>query len=928
MESKGFWSNGQDSLVEVLGGAGNDTVTIHGQVAAVNDGHTKIDLGGGINDLTINNALVAGTGETSNTKGTNTITADADSDSSITINLKENGNAVGMQAWQAGSVNEITNFNNVDIKVTYAKDPANVDGFPVGIGAYDGGKNIISSAPDKALELDVTIDKKGGYNGTTFAMSASGKGENTITGHSTAGTSDKITLGATVRATGSGTNTINTGSGNDTVTIHGALETESGGKNTISTGSGNDTVEVSGRLFASGNGSVNEIQSGAGSATISAQQLYAQSSGHNTITTSGEKSIVDIADTVKANDGTNIINLHSSTNTLTIGNKLYATDSGNNTIDLGTNGGSIVIKYADAGHRAITAENGGKNTIKGTGDKDVSITADRIIAEVEAGDTSRASNTIELGNGNNTLDFNNHVYASGGINTFKTGAGDDIFKLSGTLQASGGGTGRSIQGENKLDLGAGKNTIDIGTEDGHNLVATNNGTNIITSTGTEGDTLKVAWDFKSEAGINDMTLGSGDNSITIGRDVRSNNHTNHNIQSKNELTTTGDGNNTINIGGNFDATHGGHNIFTTGGGNDTFTIAGDMIAKGGGTTSHIGDGTTINTINTGDGADSVTISGKLTASAGGNNTINFGDGEDILSVARGITATDSGSSNTITTGSGSLNIEANFAASNDGLNIITSDGAQGSHAITVTITGKFSTSGTGENKIIGGSTEGTSDNITINGDISGKTSITTGSGNDVLHLNGKVGPDFKLDMGSNADKSDYDTLVLTAPNAELFEQYYDSLLQQLQNADVEHVRIYTTDPSQMDGIKAYLEGLTDSNGNSIFDGIDISFVNTEGDTLFLNLDALENLDNLGSILDSFGNDSQINVLDLSGGNTNTISLDSLIGSGQDINGLKIIADGNDTLDTTNWIKGGEVDGYTSYTYDSEGTELTILLQTM
>lgn len=843
MESKGFWSNGQDSLVEVLGGAGNDTVTIHGQVAAVNDGHTKIDLGGGINDLTINNALVAGTGETSNTKGTNTITADADSDSSITINLKENGNAVGMQAWQAGSVNEITNFNNVDIKVTYAKDPANVDGFPVGIGAYDGGKNIISSAPDKALELDVTIDKKGGYNGTTFAMSASGKGENTITGHSTAGTSDKITLGATVRATGSGTNTINTGSGNDTVTIHGALETESGGKNTISTGSGNDTIIINDSVSSNGVGS-------------------------------------------------------------------------ENTIDLGTGGGSLTIGNKNGNEPTVYATNGGKNTIKSAGDADVTITVD---GELNA--EANSSNTIELGDGNNILNFKHVLYALGGANTITTGAGDDTLDTYNTLQSSHGG-------RNTIHLGAGKNTIDIGTEDGDNLVATNNGTNIITSTGTEGDTLKVAWDFKSEAGINDITLGSGDNSITIGRDVRSNNLTNHNIQSKNELTTTGDGNNTISIGRNFDATHGGHNIFTTGGGNDTFTIGGDMIAKGGGTTSHIGDGTTINVINTGDGADSVTISGKLTASAGGNNTINFGDGEDILSVARGITATDSGSSNTITTGSGSLNIEANFTASNDGLNIITSDGAQGSHAITVTITGKFSTSGTGENKIIGGSTEGTSDNITINGDISGKTSITTGSGNDVLHLNGKVGPDFKLDMGSNADKSDYDTLVLTAPNAELFEQYYDSLLQQLQNADVEHVRIYTTDPSQMDGIKAYLEGLTDSNGNSIFDGIDISFVNTEGDTLFLNLDALENLDNLGSILDSFGNDSQINVLDLSGGNTNTISLDSLIGSGQDINGLKIIADGNDTLDTTNWIKGGEVDGYTSYTYDSEGTELTILLQTM
>jgi hypothetical protein len=252
---------------------------------------------------------------------------------------------------------------------------------------------------------------------------------------------------------------------------------------------------------------------------------------------------------------------------------------------------------------------------------------------------------------------------------------------------------------------------------------------------------------------------------------------------------SGDGNDAVTLGGDIVAQHGGGTITVdTGDGNDTVSLQGKIVAASNAEVSILSGG----------GNDVVTLNGGILASGGGKVTVDAGDGNNTVSVDGDIVANNWATDGvSIRSGGGNDVITLNGNITTEWGGKVTVDAGDGNN--TVSLNGDIAVKSTyAEVSIQSG---GGNDSITLHGDIAvessyAEVSILSGAGNDTVTLNGDIaatmGGKVKVDAGAgddtvslngeiNVDASStfslsggqgHDLLILKAPDAETFEQWY------------------------------------------------------------------------------------------------------------------------------------------------------------
>ncbi len=256
-------------------------------------------------------------------------------------------------------------------------------------------------------------------------------------------------------------------------------------------------------------------------------------------------------DTVNIKSGNNTVIESEGVNKITTGagnDQLISTGTASNTANLGDGNNDVTL--TNTGVNKITTGKGNDNF------------------DVEDG-----TNNIKVKEGNNVFDI------SGGSNNITTGKGNDYFEL--------------ITSENIIKSGAGNDIFDI-----------YGGVNKITTSGKKTDVAQI----NVYQGINNIKTGASNDvyEVTNGTNTIDSGAGNDYIELNNGSNTvkSGAGNDTLNIGG-------GVNIADTG--------AGDDIAI-------VDNGT--NSIKLGAGKDTITLSG-------GDNIIDAGAGDDTIKLIGG-----------------------------------------------------------------------------------------------------------------------------------------------------------------------------------------------------------------------------------------------------------------------------------------------------
>lgn len=197
----------------------------------------------------------------------------ADEDAKVTIRAEAEATSgeaslAGMYAMGTsvgGEAYNIIEANDVSVEVIGGKSSNAYGMYAKSTGHGSVGSNTIEATEGHALTVSITATTSGNSNiFDAYALYSTGiKSENKIIGHSTEGTSDRITIEGDIY-TSRGTNSITTGDGNDIVTINGDLTVNSGrdgingdGLNMISTGAGDDIVSINGNIKVGSLGTVN-----------------------------------------------------------------------------------------------------------------------------------------------------------------------------------------------------------------------------------------------------------------------------------------------------------------------------------------------------------------------------------------------------------------------------------------------------------------------------------------------------------------------------------------------------------------------------------------------------------------------------------------------------------------------------------------------
>ncbi|ROH88427.1 calcium-binding protein [Pseudomethylobacillus aquaticus] len=433
--------------------------------------------------------------------------------------------------------------------------------------------------------------------------------------------------------------------------------------------------------------------------------------------------------------GNHIINAGDGNDNISFANGLTIVDAGEgaNTITGGTGDHSVVT---GAGNDGITLQAGNQTVHAGEGDNNVILigTGARLVETGMGIDTVRLYNMagspviLNLGNSNNTV--TNGIYSStsntpykdfGGIAniTVTTGAGNDVLHLfAGNHLINAGG------GDDQITFGNGFTSVDAG--EGDNIVTGGTGDHVVLA-GAGDDAITL------QGGAQKIVAGSGNNIIKL-------------YQSGDRQITAGDGADAIRL-----YNMGGSSVnLALGNGDNTVT---NGIYSSSSSTPHKDYGGSANiTVTTGAGNDVLHL-------FVGNHFINAGAGNDNISFGNGLTSVDAGEgSNIVTGGTGDHTVVAGVG--NDAITLQAGNqsiqAGEGNNNITLIGAGaRLIEAGMGSDTVrlynMGGSSVnlalGSGDNVVTNGIYSSSSSIpykdygglanlavTTGAGNDVLHL--------------------------------------------------------------------------------------------------------------------------------------------------------------------------------------------------
>lgn len=579
--------------MNVLGGAGGDTITVGDQADTVasgggndtvttNGGNDSVSAGAGNDDVDTgagNDTVDGGTGNDSITlsDGADIVMA---SDGNDTIDGGAGADSL------AGGAGDDT------FMMTRAQLGNDAD-------TVDGGDGADSVAVDSAT--DTTIDDV--FFGLRFtsveAVNLNGAGQYTYTAGTysqgagirtiTVGSSGASTISVSQYTAGT---TITGGSGNDTITGSALADSISGGSgnDSVLAGDGNDTV-------AGGIGD-DYIDAGAGNDTVTTQEAdtVLTGTGNDTVTLGVVEAVVDVdlgagddtlvggatvagTDVLKGGDGTDVLTLNAGSEsngltgtqatsiitfdknftgfeTITLAAGASAVNQGEDGKDTAASTNSYAITLGDA----INVASGKTLTIDGS-----ALRANEVVKIGDGVDDGTVANIGEADSkGSETLSLTATAVA-GSINV-TSGAGDDAITLG--------------AGADTVVSGAGNDTVNAG--DGANSVTTGSGDDAVT-TGTGADTIDTGEgndNVSAGAGNDSVNAGAGNDAVTAG--------------AGNDVISAGDGNNTVDAGD-------GNDAVTTGSGSDS------IVGGGGNDTISAGDGN--DTVNGGTGVDVIDLAG-------------------------------------------------------------------------------------------------------------------------------------------------------------------------------------------------------------------------------------------------------------------------------------------------------------------------------
>ena len=521
-----------------------------------------------------------------------------------------------------------------DVKIGEAvADSNNKWTFTPATSLKDGEHKFIAKANGDSSDAKVTIDAtmKIEFSVDLTVADSSKPGAGAAPIFAKEQTTDKSDL---LMLNGNLTNkTVDLKGGNDNLLVGGRVI----GNSVIKAGEGNDRVNIDDSLGGlGGRGTVN-LGDG-GNVKVVKTHIHGKTSDANTdyivkgengnviyrgttdsngnfgawianVVKPGEKITVEMTDKAgnsgQASSKAHTFNSDGSryyNNELSVGTDIYngrvTAGDGNDKVVIGTKGGS---KYIIAGSN-INLGNGDNELIVGTnisgskvqmgsGDDIVKTGFDEANNKFTKGDGYITNESIvDLGDGNNKLYVGTNIANS----RVTAGSGDDIVHIGARHDIDQNFKDGYIANKSIVDLGDGNNTLKVETNIDHSRVTTGSGNDIVEVGG-------YIWNSKDESRSNhpgeadySINLGDGNNTLTVGAEV------------KWSSITTGSGDDKLEF-----KTYMLDSKVETGSGSDTIKV-GTYVEK--------------STINLGDGKDTIEV-GYF---QGNNNNINGGEGYDRL----------------------------------------------------------------------------------------------------------------------------------------------------------------------------------------------------------------------------------------------------------------------------------------------------------
>jgi len=526
------------------------------------------------------------------------------------------------------------------------------------------GIEVIQIGDDLNTQL---VLRNGAITVTTSA--GFGNGDNTIT------------LGD-----GTAAQDVTTGSGDDTINI---LGTSTESAFTLDAGAGNDTLAIS------GGGDINLNSFGGGSGSVTGIENV---------------SIDDTATTFTANNATLAITAGNGGNTITLGSgtQSVASGSGADTINLGS--GANVVNTGDGADTVNGALGTGDAVDLDAGNDEYTLNASSTDGTVSGGtggsDTLTigaagvTTATITLGDGANTtilgVDYSN-------FDNLAAGASDEVLTV--TAAAGGSSIETGSAGDN-VTAGAGADSINTGL---------GNDTVNITSLTYAGDTL-------GGSGGTDTLAITGGNTVDM-----------------NSATISGFENISIDGTATIFIANGDDLAITTGNGDNTITL--------GGGSGSVSTGTGVDTINLGAGADDVNTGGgsdTVNGILGANDVVDLDAGNDGFAYQDGLLGDvrgGSGGIDTLTVGAGAVTYWFDMGAAAgagvySGFEVLAGGGADAGLEVTAASGGSTITTGSGQDGIESGI---------------GTDTINAGSNDDWVYINSGTYAGDTLDGGADSD---------------------------------------------------------------------------------------------------------------------------------------------------------------------------------
>jgi hypothetical protein len=529
--------------------------------------------------------------------------------------------------------------------------------------------------------------------------------------------------------TGSGNDTIQTGDGNDVISSGGGddqINTRKG-VDQVDGGAGNDnwladmSAAVAGENISINlNNASSTFTVGGVNGSVAGIEALGGFGGNTFKTGAGDDTIVTRTD----------LNLEDD----------IATGDGNDMVTIGGTTGANVTDHVDGGagrDRLIVDYSTTTDTMNGdfasSGNVANGYNGDISIPSVHqlVGETSFEDFTVKTGSGNDTI---------------QTGDGNDVI-------SSGGGNDQinTRKGVDQVDGGAGNDNwlADMSAAvAGENIsINLNNASSTFTVGGVNGSVTGI--EALGGFGGNTFKTGAGDDTIVTRTDL--------NLE---DDIATGDGNDTVTIGGTTSSTVTDH--VDGGAGRDrlivdysttTDTMNGDFASSGNVANGYSGDISIPNvqqlvgesgfedfTVKTGSGNDTI-------QTGDGNDVISSGSGDDSINTRGGVDQVDGGTG----TDRWLANMSAAVAGENISINLNNASSTFTVGGVNGSVTGIEALGGFGGNKFLTGAGD---DIIVTRTDLNLEDDISTGDGNDTVTVGGTTGTTVTdtVDGGAGRDR--------------------------------------------------------------------------------------------------------------------------------------------------------------------------------